>query len=343
MNLATGQYWDITATAIRGCSRASEGCAHCWAERFAVRHAGNPKTKHLYEGLAADGRWTGRTRYVPGWDAKLQGMKTPKRVLFNCMGDLFHEHTSTRDICRALSDMASMKQHTFILPTKRTREAADLFTSINMATCRIKNLILLASVENQPRADERIPELLKCAPYVGAIGVSVEPMLGSIILTPYLAGPNGNAIKCGCGWRETEYGIVGATPAGEVCLACRQKPQRFSPVRWVICGGESGPHARPMHPDWARSLRDQCATANVPFMFKQWGEYRPATNKDLDMLDDSKISARAMPEEGPIHGETLLDKMANFYSHGVRFAKVGKTISGRLLDGVEHNDIVEVM
>jgi len=84
-------------------------------------------------------------------------------------------------------------------------------------------------------------------------------------------------------------------------------------IDWVICGGESGPHARPMHPDWARSLRDQCADAGVPFLFKQWGEYCHPTQ---------------MPDDCDGSGSFIDD-----------FFRVGKKAAGRLLDGVEHNGV----
>jgi hypothetical protein len=98
----------------------------------------------------------------------------------------------------------------------------------------------------------------------------------------------------------------------------------WSGIDWVIVGGESGPHARPMHPDWARTLRDQCNAANVPFFFKQWGEWVPK------MLDgDDSLSSTVMPHRSPTNG---------FPMHMV---KVGKHAAGHLLDGIEHHAFPE--
>jgi protein gp37 len=99
-------------------------------------------------------------------------------------------------------------------------------------------------------------------------------------------------------------------------------------VDWVIVGGESGSHARPMHPDWARSLRDQCAAAGVPFLFKQWGEWLPATRHDDLTLtltfNDSNHTGPVNPKWQHIDGASL--------------AMVGKKAAGRLLDGRTHDE-----
>jgi len=100
-------------------------------------------------------------------------------------------------------------------------------------------------------------------------------------------------------------------------------------IDWVIVGGESGPHARPMHPDWARSLRDQCKAAGVPFLFKQWGEWLPVGKEPNEAQRLTQLYAK---------GGT-----ARCYSwpDGETLVHAGKKLAGRLLDGVEHNGFPE--
>jgi protein gp37 len=103
----------------------------------------------------------------------------------------------------------------------------------------------------------------------------------------------------------------------------------------VIVGGESGGHARPMHPDWARDLRDQCATAGVPFLFKQWGEWAPIIDRERD--DSNEFADRGNVK--------WLNLAGGCGFHGERFhvmRRIGKKATGRLLDGVEHNGFPQV-
>ena len=103
-------------------------------------------------------------------------------------------------------------------------------------------------------------------------------------------------------------------------------------IDWVICGGESGPKARPMHPDWARSLRDQCAAAGVPFLFKQWGEWLPV---------EAPSSEECFAEDGSdrqLEGRITVTRMAEHQD----MARIGKKSAGRLLDGVTHDGFPEV-
>jgi protein gp37 len=153
------------------------------------------------------------------------------------------------------------------------------------------------TAENQEQADKRIPILLQTPASVRF--VSVEPMIGPVSLR-WLSAWDGMAIK-------PHPGSVTNELDGLKCLD------------WVICGGESGPGARPMHPDWARSLRDQCQAAGVPFFFKQWGEW---TSEFPQWLS---LASRAMA-----------------YQHGETFYRVGKKAAGRLLDGKEHSEYPKV-
>ena len=165
------------------------------------------------------------------------------------------------------------------------------------------NVWLGATIVNQEEADRDIPKLL--AVPAAKRFLSMEPLLGPVDLTD-LVQPVGPG--------EHHYSA----------LDCDVEPEdnewRGATIDWVIVGGESGPGARPMHPQWARDLRDQCAAAGVPFLFKQWGEWAPAT-----LLDAGPAHARA-----EVHHFGDCD-----------IFKVGKKAAGRLLDGIEHNGFPE--
>lgn len=149
------------------------------------------------------------------------------------------------------------------------------------------------TVENQAMADERIPHLLRVPASVRF--VSIEPLLGPVDLT--------------------------ATPAGDVLCRCAGCMTMTPDARisWVIVGGESGPGARPMHPDWVRSIRDQCVAAGVPFFFKQWGEW-------------------VQEEQAPI--DTVLPSTSyTFPKLKGDFWKAGKKAAGRELDGRSWDEV----
>jgi len=193
----------------------------------------------------------------------------------------------------------------------------------------LENVHLGTSIEDQPTADERIPYLLKCPASVRFL--SYEPALGAVELT-YSPGMIGSDKLSG--------------PLMPAALVVGREPG----IDWVICGGESGPGARPMHPDWVRSIRGQCNMARVPFFFKQWGEYLPS-----DMVDDvtrDKMHARyrcgalsCSPEL--IHyfrpnGELVPAGDGCTEQGYITMYRVGKKKAGRLLDGVEHNAMPEL-
>jgi protein gp37 len=164
------------------------------------------------------------------------------------------------------------------------------------------NLWLGVSVEDQASADERIPLLLETPAAVRWI--SAEPLLGPV------------SLDC--------WPIFGED----------DKPM----LNWIVAGGESGPHARPMHPDWVRSLRDQCAAAGVPFLFKQWGEHDLSYDRDRDDPD-----CRDCGRMDRLPGRWInLAAGHGFHGERVHYAhRVGKKAAGRLLDGVAHDGYPE--
>jgi protein gp37 len=182
------------------------------------------------------------------------------------------------------------------------------------------NVWLGTSVENQAAADERIPALLETPARVRFL--SCEPLLGPVDLSPWVfcdrcRGPH----PCGPGAYET--------PLDNAAGGCWFRECRCSPLGWVIVGGESGGEARPMNPDWARSLRDQCKSAGVAFFYKQWGEYAPSDAGGFFSPTDRK--SHTVDEIGRLDVPTGGGKLT-------LLRRVGKKQAGRLLDGVEHSE-----
>jgi len=224
----TGKTWNP----IVGCSRISEGCRHCYAERMARRLAAMGQAK--YQGAVNEhGRWSGQVWFdAPSYDLPLK-VKSPNTWFVNSMSDLFHDGVSINWIMRVWDVMKDCPQHTFQILTKRAERLGKLLATDGLLTKTygvLPNVWLGVSVENQ-NYTYRIDHLRQTMAHIRFL--SLEPLIG---------------------------------PLPELDL---------SNIHWVICGGESGPDARPMHPDWARGLRDQCVAAGVPYFFKQWGEWGP--------------------------------------------------------------------
>jgi len=237
---------DITINPFVGCSKCSPGCDNCYAERFAARMAKNPATTKKYAGVVNEsGEWTGGISELDMtcFD-KLP--KKPCRVFVGSMTDFFHKNADFDDQGKVLNRIAHTEQHTFLLLTKRPENAWKRYHTM------LPNVWLGVTVCNQEEADAKIPVLLDIP--AAKRFVSIEPMLGPVDLTHHFFSEPTGKFRTKNGKRQME---------------CVTPPD--GAISWVICGGETGLGARPMHPDWARSLRDQCAAAGVPFYFKGWG------------------------------------------------------------------------
>jgi len=192
----------------------------------------------------------------------------------------------------------------------------------------LSNVWLGTSVENQAAAEERIPHLLRTPAAVR--WVSCEPLLGAVDLDAFWGRYDHRPSYA---YYRTAYGITDP------------RPIEIEPgIHWVVAGGESGPGARPMHPEWARSLRDQCQEAGVPFHFKQWGEWAPCLEEEWHGLGtwgkDGEIPQQCLSPDGETAGGFLgsraaADAAANGWT---AVKRIGKKAAGRLLDGRNWDD-----
>lgn len=251
---------ESTWNPVRGCTKISPGCTHCYASTFAERWRGIPG--HPYE-QGFD------LRLVPEKLSEPLKWKKPRRIFVNSMSDLFHEGVPDEFIDQVFAVMALAKQHTFQVLTKRPERMAKYCNSMDRSRlddacgqfvdgCRFHgdlppwptpHVHLGVSVESQKYADERIPFLLRTPAKVRFL--SVEPMLGPVDLSVQMNYKNGFFKNV----HELE--------------SCGKIYPRRSDIDWVIVGAESGPGRRPMQLEWAESLVDQCATAGVPVFVKQ--------------------------------------------------------------------------
>jgi len=313
------EWTDATWNPIRGCSRVSEGCKNCYAERVAARFSGPGEP---YEGTVTDGRWNGTVLQLPEILDQPLRWKRPRRIFVNSMSDLFHEDVPGDFLIRILNVMGAAKHHTFQVLTKRPERMLaamkayyEIVSMVPGAVVPYPNIWLGASIENQRTADERIPSLLQTPAAVRFL--SCEPLLGPVDLGRVLCLPVS---------RGEYVTFLNAHP-----IDCR--------IQWVIAGGESGPGARPMHPDWARWLRDQCRVAGVPFFFKQWGEWQPigqmprgksdslyheAPKRDPEAIRKSKVESVVLQLDGR--------QEFAFPAGAMTMLRVGKRSAGRLLD-----------
>lgn len=274
MGTETGIEWtDSTWNPTRGCTRVSEGCVNCYAEIMASRFS---SPGQWGEGFAAmkggDHRWSGKVSLVESQLGLPLRWKKARRIFVNSTSDLFHEALADDAIDRVFAVMAMARQHTYQILTKRPERMRAYFKNNKdglrshavwramysvpgpdhwfggptQSDWPLPNVWLGVSVEDQERADERIPPLLDTPATVRFI--SAEPLLGAIDLW-------------GARYRYPKGHLSGAIGNwGE-------KPR----LDWVIVGGESGPNSRAFNWEWGHNIMKQCAAAGVACFVKQYG------------------------------------------------------------------------
>lgn len=340
MSATSIEWTDTTWNPTTGCDRVSPGCDHCYAMTMAKRLKGMGSAKYQRDGdPRTSGPGFGITEHADTITAPLSWRK-PRKVFVNSMSDLFHDGVSDEFIARVWAVMAATPQHTYQVLTKRHGRMRSLLTSDKFPTdlladaihevvprdrrrgvieWPLRNVWLGVSVEDQKRADLRIPALLGTPAAVRFL--SCEPLLGPVDL--------GNVDCGGCALDEP----------------CVLDHGALAGIDWVIVGGESGPGARPMHPAWPRQIRDQCGRAGVPFLFKQWGEYGllpPGWREEGPWPDPPGVT---VADDGTVYqpGDLTYDPPGPRYGEAVRadhgharltaMYRAGKKESGRELDG----------
>lgn len=314
------EWTDSTWNPTIGCTKVSAGCAHCY---FMAEHT----RRHLaWKG----GTWPDAPRQYHQPATVMQLMadrlgqplrwRRPRRVFVNSLSDLFHEEVPDAFIDRVFAVMALARRHTFQVLTKRPERmreyslTADRHNRIELAAEMIregrkdfggkhllpawplKNVWLGTSAEDQRAANERIPLLVTTLAAVRFL--SCEPLLGPVSI------------------RETGLSFFDTRGV----------------LDWVICGGESGKGARPMHPDWARDLRDECQAAGVPFFFKQWGEFAPIHAPEKPGIFICSVTGETTQDLAKWNHR---DCTANHFC----LTKTGKKRAGRALDGREWKEL----
>ena len=362
------EWTNETWNPIIGCSKISPGCDNCYAEKMAYRlseierskmiNKGSKPSSMPYNHVIGKKKWTGKTHLVEDALEKPSRWKKPRMIFVCSMGDLFHESIPLEWIDQVMAIIGLSSQHTFQILTKRPERMYEYYQSrefgfidggekeavlfakqlkevqrnagwfwdysydndgikdfdlIYEGKLPLPNLWLGVTAENQEQADKRIPLLLQIPATVRF--VSCEPLLNNINISP----------------------LLGEMPGGQRGLD------------WVIAGGESGNKARPMHPDWVRSIRDQCKTANVPFFFKQWGKWRPEFKSKLNERTcivcgctdfnacEGGCSWIEISNMEDICSNCGHYKVRKFNDNLLAFA-IGKKKSGRKLDGIEYNE-----
>ncbi len=369
------EWTDATWNPITGCTMVSAGCTNCYAMGLAgTRLRNHPSRAGLTRETGGRHVWTGEVRLNTEWLDQPLRWRRPRRIFVCAHGDLFHEAVPDEWIDLVFAVMAMAPQHTFQVLTKRpermrtylgsdatlgrfvrvmSKVADDMGLQLTtqhvndgLPGLALANVWLGTSVEDQATADARIPHLLAVPAKVRFL--SVEPMLGPVDLTrlptdglrPY---PGRTDALRGLHWMNRSGGEEGPFVASYR-------------INWVICGGESGAGARPMHPDWARSLRDQCQAAGVPFLFKQWGEWGTASYSMSDGIPVFRVfdSFQRWVHKAPTWvqpGAVCMDAAGRHCKIGADFMRardegtfpvtimdrVGKKRAGRLLDGREWN------
>ena len=229
-----------------GCTKVSPACDHCYAEGWAKRSG------HVEWGPHGARRRTKTWGNPIKWNRAAEGATDRPRVFCASLADVFDNHRSIepvwrRDLWRLIGETPNLD---WLLLTKRPQNVSKFVPESWMIDGFPENVWLGTTVENQVEADRRIPDLLRLPVEVRFL--SCEPLIGPVDISVGLG--------CTCDNDERCFGTCPYYRAGV-------SPARLS---WVITGGESGPHYRPADPDWFRSLRDQCAEADIPFLFKQW-------------------------------------------------------------------------
>lgn len=309
------EWCNKTINPIVGCSKASPACDNCYAERMAKRL--QAMGTRGYEGVVNEkGNWVGKLNFIESELEKPARWKKPKRIFVGSMTDLFHENVKSEWIDRIVGMAKDNPIHTFIFLTKRAERMNKYFTdgSEYLELLDVRNIWIGVTAENQKQARRRIPILLDTP--ASKRFVSIEPILEHIDLNNLSVG-------------DESYSHVKIYSS----LACIKSTftnfttdndswhEEIVGLDWVIVGGESGHNARIANPKWVLNLKQQCEDSNVPFFFKQWGEF----------IEESQMTNKPSQMKG---------KTYSLMSDGeLTFWRCGKKLAGKLIDGREYIEL----
>lgn len=310
------EWTDATWNPLRGCTRVSEGCRNCYAERMAARFSGPGMP---FEGLATmtkqGPRWTGEVRLLYAEVDRPLRWRKPRRIFVDSVSDLFHEKVPFEFIALIYDTMRQATWHVFQILTKRAERMHKFISwyiretfdgAVEAFLKAFRHVWHGVSVEDQEAADARIPWLLATPSAVRIL--SCEPLLGFLDLSRYL-------------WRRM---ALSEMPAAVLDSGAIEGLAPRAAIHQIMAGGESGPKARVVHPDAFRSLRDQAVAAGVKFFFKQWGEWLPNAKEYGCYQQGANYNRR------------------HVFVGDVAMVKVGKKAAGKLLDGRTWEEFPEV-
>lgn len=346
------EWCDYTFNAWAGCTNVSPACDHCYAERDTARYKFVEWGPHAQRRKTSPATWAKPYQWQRSHEKFFSQNGRRQRVFANSWSDVF-DNAAPQEWRNELFHTIHMTPDLdWLLLTKRPQNMAGMLPYDWGDGW--PNVWLGVTVENQQEADRRIPILMSTPAAVRFL--SCEPLLGPVDVERWLKPIGIHCLDICLDAHyvkpdELSYITNSRNEAIPLCPSCGITAHAFGydpAIDWIICGGESGKNARPMHPDWARNLRDQCQAASVPFFFKQWGEWSPCV---IDQLEDGNLTS-AYPLEGCHEAFTHQSRQpAVFWQNqdlvewpyiemfpAIGARRIGKARAGRLLDGVTHDE-----
>lgn len=298
------EWTEVTWNPTTGCDRISPGCDHCYALTMAKRLKAMGSPKYQVDG---DSRTSG-----PGFGVTVHEdvlteplrWRSPKKVFVNSMSDVAHARVGREFVVKVFAVMVAAGQHSFQVLTKRPRRLERLLAATDFQTA-----VLQQAAQHGADLDAQTWP----APNIW-IGTSIE-----------------SDEYC---WRAE---ALRRTPAAVRFLSLEPllgplPSLDLTGIDWVIAGGESGPGARPMHPNWVRSIRDQCLKAGIAFFFKQWGSWQLVSEDDPAVSEDVAVQSHGKPRYR-IGSDGSVGDSSTWTAGDAIMVGARPDVAGRVLDG----------